>query len=140
MFRDARDDGRGAFAILREHYFSVGKPKVIRLYMELCSLEYGGDETLTDFILRAETAAASLKASGEVVSDTLLCAMVMKGLPESYKTFVSVQSQKTDPYQFEDFKSALRSYKENVLGKDSKTGSDSVMSRGPVNNNVTCFQ
>ena len=35
-------------------------------------------------VLRAETAAASLKSAGETVSDSFLIAMVLKGLPTEY--------------------------------------------------------
>jgi len=46
------------------------------------------DESVTDYVIRAETAAAALKNAKENVSDSLLIAMVLKGLPESYKPFV----------------------------------------------------
>ena len=39
VIRDAADDGRKALAILREHYLSKGKPRVISLYTELTSLK-----------------------------------------------------------------------------------------------------
>ena len=35
IIRDARNDGRKALRILREHYLSQGKPRVIALYNEL---------------------------------------------------------------------------------------------------------
>ena len=38
VIRDARDDGRKALTILKEHYFSKGKLKVNSLYTDLTSL------------------------------------------------------------------------------------------------------
>ena len=38
VIRDARDDGRKALEILRQHYQGKGKPRVIALYTELTSL------------------------------------------------------------------------------------------------------
>ena len=38
IIRDAKDDGRKALKILREHYLGTGKPRVISLYTELTSL------------------------------------------------------------------------------------------------------
>ena len=38
VIRNAQDNGRKALTILREHYLSKGKPKVISLYTELTSL------------------------------------------------------------------------------------------------------
>ena len=62
---DAKDDGRKAVEILREHYVGKGKPRVIALYTELTSLKMSEDCCLTDYVLKAETAARSLKSPGE---------------------------------------------------------------------------
>ena len=94
--RDAKDDGRKAVEILREHYVGKGKPCVIALYTELTSLKMSEDCCLTDYVglLKAETAARSLKSAGEEISASLLVVMVLKGLPmqcNTYKTVVSVR-------------------------------------------------
>ena len=66
------------------------KRRVIALYTELTLLRKGENETTTDYIIRAETAATALKTAEEVISDGLLIAMVLKGLPRNYKTFSTV--------------------------------------------------
>ena len=45
-------------------------------------------------MIRAETAVTSLKTAGEEISDSLLIAMVLKGLPAEYRTFSTVVTQK----------------------------------------------
>ena len=50
IIRDARDNGRKALSILRNHYKS--NAKIIALYTELTSLKMGVNETCTDFIIR----------------------------------------------------------------------------------------
>ncbi len=102
IIREAKDDGRKALKVLREHYRGNGKPRVIALYMELTLLRKGENETTTDYIIRAETAATALKTAKEVISDGLLIAMVLiamvlKGLPRSYKTFSTVVIQSEKP-------------------------------------------
>ena len=94
IIREARDDGRKALKVLREYYQGNGKPRVTALYTELTSLRKGENETTTDYIIRAETAATTLKTAEEVISDGLLIAMVLKGLPRSYKTFSTVVIQR----------------------------------------------
>lgn len=47
VMRDAKDDGKKAINILREHYMSSGKPKVISLYTELTMLSKGESESVT---------------------------------------------------------------------------------------------
>ena len=96
VMRDAKDDGKKALQILRNHYMGKSKPRVLALYTELTSLQKGHAESITDYVLRAETAAASLKSADEIVSDSLLIAMVLKGLPEEYKTFSAIVSQRDE--------------------------------------------
>ena len=45
--RDAKDNGREALKILREHYLSKGKPRIISLYTELTSLKKSENECVT---------------------------------------------------------------------------------------------
>ena len=51
IMREAADDGRKALKILRQHYASSGKPRIISLYTELTSLVKAANETVTDYIL-----------------------------------------------------------------------------------------
>ena len=113
VIREANNDGREALKVLREHYQGKGKPRIIALYTEVTSLHMGEGETTTDYIIRAETAATSLKAAGEVISDGLLVAMTLKGLPTNYKTFGTVVMQRETQITFSDFKVALRNHEEN---------------------------
>ena len=112
VMHDAKDDGRKAIEILREHYVGKGKPRVIALYIELTSLKMSEDCGLTDYVLKAETAATSLKSAGEEISDSLLVAMVLKGLPTQYNTFKTVATQREREMSFSEFKVALRSFEE----------------------------
>ena len=112
VMRDAKDDGRKPIEILREHYVGEGKPRVIALYTELTSLKMSEDCGLTDYVLEAETAAMSVKSAGEEISDSLLVAMVLKGLPTQYNTFKTVVTQRERKMSFTEFKVALRSFEE----------------------------
>ena len=129
LMRDAKNNGRKALKILREHYLSKGKPRVISLYTELTSLKKTGAESVTDYIIRAETAATSLKTSGETISDSLLIAMVLKGFPPDFKSFTTVVTQKDKTLSFSEFKVALQSFEETE--RSTRTDeSDNVMRLG----------
>ena len=113
IMRDAKDDGKKALEILRQHYAGSGKQRIISLYTQLTSLQKQHQEELTDYIIRAETSATALKSAGEIVSDGLLIAMVLKGLSNVYKPFVVVITQAEKPMTFQEFKVSLRNYEEN---------------------------
>ena len=98
-------------------------------------------------MLRAETAAASLKTTGETVSDSLLIAMVLKGLLADYKTFSAIVTQRNEKdkeMKFQEFRTLLRSYEERVKSRTPSTpGEDSVMNckqkSPPANGSITCY-
>ena len=87
VIRDANNVGRKALKILRDHYQGKSKPRVISLYTQLTSLTKSSNESVTDYIIRSEKASDALKNAGENVSDYLLIAMVLKGLPPQYNAF-----------------------------------------------------
>ena len=92
VMRDARGNGR----ILREHYLSKGKPKVIYFYLNLKSLRRLESRSL----IRVENISNALKEAGEVISDGVLIALVQKGLPTNFKLFAMVITQKKKALTF----------------------------------------
>ena len=143
IMRDAHGKGKESLTILREHYIGSSKPRIISLYTELCSLKMNGDETVTDYVLRAESAATSLKNAKETVSDSLLIAMLLKGLPDCYKAFTTVVTQNKTDANFSEFKQALRGYEESEKCRIGSSGesSNSVMKLSSKFNpkKITCF-
>ena len=141
--RDAKDDGRKAFKILREFYTGSSKPRVITLYNQLTTLMKGSSETVTDYMIRAEKAAAALNSADEHVSDALLISMVLKGLPDKYKPFLAIVTQSETVDTFQKFKQALRNFDETENARSKKPDDimDSLMktrnTKGVVR--LTCF-
>ena len=94
VMRDAKDNERKTLRILREHYLLKGKPKVISLYTELISLRRLESESITDYIIRAENISNALNKALEVIIDSFLVAMVLKGFPSNFRPFTTVITQK----------------------------------------------
>ena len=127
IIRDAKNDGRQALEILRQHYLGKSKPRVIALYTELTTLTKSEDETVTDYIIRIEKTTNSLTAAGETLSDGLVVAMALKGLAKEYSSLVTVISQRDQPMTFGEFKIALRNYEETEKSRGTVKSKDSVM-------------
>ena len=139
IIHDASQDGRKAFKILRDHYKSSGKPRIIALYTKLTTLVLGADESVTDYIIRAESASAALKTSKEQVSDSLVIAMIIKGLPQDYAPFATVILQREEEASFLEFKVALKSYDDQRKSCAATRSSDEVLFV-KKSSKVTCYK
>ena len=60
VMREAIEDGRRVMEILRTHYLSKGKPRIVGLYHQLSSLNRIDYESITDYIIQTESIASSL--------------------------------------------------------------------------------
>lgn len=79
---EAADDGRKALKILKEHYSGKSKPRIINMYTSLTQLRMADNESVTDYLIRAENIITALRDAGEAMSDGLTIAMILRGLPD----------------------------------------------------------
>ena len=129
IINDAKNDGRKSIEILRNFYVGSSRPRIISLYHEITSLHKSETESVTDYMLRGEKLATSLKSAGQTVSDQLLIAMILKGLDDSYKAFSTVITQRKEDPSFSEFKTSLRSFEESekVRTSSAAAADDRVM-------------
>lgn len=57
------------------------------------TLKKGHSKSITDYVIRAQNAATTLNAADEVVSDSLLVAIVSKEVLDDYTPFLAVITQ-----------------------------------------------
>lgn len=110
IMNDATDDGRAALKILRQHYVSTEKPRILTLYEQLTTLKLTEDEDIVDYIIRAENTTTGLRTAGEKITDNLVIAMLLKGLPDSYTPFIVVHTQLDKCKTLAEFKASLVNY------------------------------
>ena len=84
--REASDNGREALRILRDHYSSKWKPRIIPLNTEIISLKKEPNESMEDNIITKAT-LTTLRNTGESLSDSLIIVIVLKGLPDTFNSF-----------------------------------------------------
>lgn len=129
VMRDAADSGRAALQILRDYYAGTAQPRIVTLYTELTSLQKLSSKSVTEYIICAETVMTALKNAGEELSDGLLVAMVLKGLPESFKPFTIHVTQRDETMPFAESKTKLRSYEDTEKMRTKATEDNVVKAR-----------
>ncbi|XP_047246928.1 uncharacterized protein LOC124883715 isoform X2 [Girardinichthys multiradiatus] len=123
---EAPDDGKKSLEILRRHFESEEKPRIVGLYTELTNVQMADREALADNLARVEKIVAALNRAKETLSDAPLTAMVLKGLVEEYNPFSVHVSQTKETLTFSEFKARLRSF-ECTLRYCNKPRTDEIM-------------
>lgn len=98
--------------------------------------------SVTDYIIRAETAITALRNAGETLSDGLWIVMILKGLPDAFKTFPIHVTQSDVKMTFAKFKTELRSYESTEKFSTVSADNDSVMrvrGRSSGDLRLTCY-
>ena len=116
--RDANQNGRTAIEILREHYAGTSECRILSLITTLATMSMSQNEDVTDYVIRCESAANALEQAGEPVSDRILNALVLKGLPPSFKQFRVHMEQQKKVTPFLQLKKGLRNFEENERASD----------------------
>ena len=89
IIRDAKNDGRAAMKIMRDHFIGSTKPRLISMWCELTALRLSPTEDVTEYLLRAERCCTRLREAGQTIEESMLIAMVVKGLPNEYLPFTT---------------------------------------------------
>lgn len=123
---ESPDDGKKSLEILRRHFESEEKPRIVGLYTELTNVLMANGEELADYLARVEKIVAALNRAKETLSDALLVAMVLKGLTDEYNPFSVHVTQTREVLTFTEFKARLRSF-ECTLRYRGRPRTDEVM-------------
>ncbi|XP_063609275.1 uncharacterized protein LOC134783360 [Penaeus indicus] len=136
--REARDDGVKALAVLRKYYMRETNHRLNALWRTFINkrLEEG---SVTQYLSSMEETVAALRESGESVSDRLIVATTLKGLPPKYKNFVDVANQRDPSYDYPGLKTALFSH-EDHLKENSDTERVMVTQGNSTANQKRCFK
>ena len=84
---DGIGEGAKAWKLLQERFQSVETPTVVNLVAQLARLQLEESEDLDSLFIRGKQLLTRLQEAGEAVSETLLNALVVNGLPMRYGSF-----------------------------------------------------
>ncbi len=123
------------------------------MYTSLTQICMTDNESVTNYLIRAENIITALRDAGETMSDGLTIAMIHHGLPDSFKPLAIHIMQNEDKVTFTDFKSRLQIYKEAETMKITETTNNVMKThtrqgRGPSKSHtkdikdedVTCYK
>lgn len=120
VMRDAADDGQKALQIFEGLLCWQEKAGEVSLYTELTLLQKMNSESVTKLVLHAETVITALRIVGETLSVGLFEAMILKGLPESFKPFTIYVTQSNETM-------VLRSYEDKEKMHATATNNSIMM-------------
>ena len=120
--RDCRNKGSKAYKMLCEHYRSTDKPRIMSMMSKLTGLRMNDDEQVEDYLIRAEELSYGLEDAGQTVAESMLISLILKGLPESFEQFVTIQNCSKDAATYEDIKKDLISYVNHKTERNSASG------------------
>ena len=102
-----------------ECFNSSERPTVVSLVGQLAKLFLGPTEKLDEYFGKSQELMTRLTDAGEVVSDTLFDALVIKGLPEEYEHLV-VQGSLQTATTFQELTTRLRNFADAKRARKEK--------------------
>ena len=120
-------DGHKSWGLLQDGFRSNGTVTVVSLMRQLSRLQLKEDEALHSYFIRAQELSTRPEQAGEHLSEPLLNAMVLNGLPERYEHF-AVQESFNPAGSFVELRTRLTNYEENRLHREKVDDDNSHVS------------
>lgn len=131
--------------ILREHFNGGSRNKVYTLVTELCYNRKRPEESVTSFLMRAETTYDATRKIESTLPDFIrdvVVGSVLNALShdENYKTFCQIFTQSDKNRSFSDLKENLKIYDQGLRGGEHVNPPSIDNSVMKVNDNIIlCF-
>ena len=88
--RSYKGDGPAAWKALCDRFRSFERPRLQQLIEKLTSLRKDQNETIVDYITRAEDLQYNLSQVDEALSEQMFISILLKGLPKDFETFCAL--------------------------------------------------
>lgn len=97
---ECKGKGQKAWKQLHTIFKSSERSRVMMLMKQFTNLQLQRYEKITDFLIRTEQIYTDLNSAGENVSENMLTTMILKGLPATYDSFITVKKFGKNGYFF----------------------------------------
>jgi hypothetical protein len=132
--RAHKGNGAAAWKRMQQHYKSTERPRIHKTIAKLTSLKMEHNETMSDYLTRAEDMQMDLEEVGEAMSKTMFTSVVLKGLSRDYENLVTVINY-GDKKDFDTMKQDLL----NFANSKPAPATSAFHSAGGKPNNLKCF-
>ena len=107
FFRPYQGNGSKAWDVLRKRFKSFERPRLQKLISELTTLKKNRNETVIEYLTRAEEIQYNLEQVNEGVSEKMLISIILKGLPKQFETFSTIAKISRDEKSLDELKRDL---------------------------------
>ena len=118
FLRPYKKDDRKAWAVLCDRHKSFERPRLQQLIEELTNLKMIANESVIDYIARAEELQSNLREFDEQVSEPMLITIILNGLTDDFDNFVTICKFSKDEQILDSIKRDLVKF-ENEKGQRS---------------------
>ena len=107
FLRTYKGNGSKAWDVLRKKFKSFERPRLQKLISELTTLKKNSNETVIDYLTRADEIQNNLEQVNEGVSEKMLISVFLTGLPKQFETFSTIAKFSRDEKSLEELKRDL---------------------------------
>ena len=122
FLRPHKGDGTRAWDMLCKRFKSFERPQLHKLILtELTSLKKNSNESIVDYLTRAEDMNYNLTLVNESVSEKMFISINMKGLPKEYASFTTLVKFSKEEKGLEEIKRELINFDNENVQKKSES-------------------
>ena len=135
LVKTAKPIGTQSWKLLKDCFKSRERPGIHQLLNKLTNLRMNSQESMCDYLIRTEELQPNLSKIGENDSDQMQCSVVLKGLPNSFASFVTVFKFSHEAKTFGDLKRVLLNFGSDSCRSQTDEGKGSHFTK-----DMKCFK
>ena len=121
FLRPYKGKGSRAWEILCKRFKSAERPRLQQLISDLTSIRMKANESVVDYITRAEKLQYNLDGVYECLSEKMFVSIILKGLPKEFKTFCTFIKFSKDDKSLNEIRKDLLNFESDHWNEKEET-------------------